>query len=230
MNTQLKTGLILGMIILSANVFAQTTEVTETSEGKRPVPSTYLRLLLNMVNTNVDYGQSSGELWGHKTSNRGVQAGASFQAGITSRVSLLSELYFMTKGGQVNAVNSFSDNKEDLRFYTLEVPVLARLHLGKFHVNAGPSLAYNLSGKRKAEGSSTSLSFNNSNEGFKRLDAGVQFGGGYQFKIKQKTLVLDVRYAHGLTNISRSQEMYNRYLNISLQVINPWRINPLAKK
>ena len=230
MKTQLKTGLILGMIILNVNLFGQTTEVTETSEGRKAVPTTYLRLLLNMVNTNVDYGQSSGELWGHKTSNRGLQAGASFQAGITSRISLLSELYFMRKGGQVNASNSLSGTKEDLRFYTVEIPALARFHLGKFHVNAGPSLAYNLSGKRKAEHASTSLSFDNSKEGFKRFDAGVQVGGGYQFKIKQKALVLDIRYSRGLTNISRSQEMYNRYLNLSLQVINPWKINPLAKK
>lgn len=230
MKTSLKTGFVLGMIILSAHSFAQTTEVTETGQGKKALPSTYLRLLLNLVHTNVDYGQSSGELWGHKTSNRGLQAGASFQAGITSRVSLLSELYFLTKGGQVNAAYSSTGGKEDLRFYTIEAPVLARLHFGNFHVNAGPSLAYNLSGKRKAEGTSTSLSFNNSSEGFKRFDAGLQLGGGYQFKIRQKTLVLDIRYSRGLTNISRSQEMHNRYLNISLQVIKPWKINPLARK
>ena len=218
------------MILLSANVFGQTTEVIETSEGKKSVPSTYLRLLLNLINTNVDYGQSSSELWGHKTSNRGLQAGLSFQGGITSKLSFVSEIYFLTKGGQLNASNTVSSNKADLRFYTLEAPVLARFHFGRFHVNAGPSLAYSLSGKSKTEGSSTSLSFNKSNEGFKRFDAGLQFGGGYQFKIKQKTLVLDIRVSRGLTNISRSQEVHNRFLNVSLQVINPWKINPLAKK
>ena len=82
----------------------------------------------------------------------------------------------------------------------------------------------------KTEGTSTSLSFDKTNAGFRRFDAGVQFGGGYQFKIKQKDFVLDIRYSHGLTNLSRSQEMYNRYVNISLQVISPWKINPLAKK
>lgn len=218
------------MILLTTSVFAQTTEVAETSQGSKSMPSTYLRLLLNVVHTNLDYGQSSSEIWGHKTSNRGLQAGLSFQAGITSHLSLLSELYFMTKGGQINAASSSTGSKTDLRFYTLEVPVLARFHFGKFHVNAGPSLAYNLSGKSKMEGSSTSLSFDRSREGFRRLDAGVQLGGGYQFNIKRKTLVLDVRYSRGLTNISRSQDMSHRFLNISLQVINPWKINPLARK
>lgn len=218
------------MILLTLNVFAQTTEVAETSQGSKSVPSTYLRLLLNMVHTNLDYGQSSNEIWGHKTSNRGIQAGLSFQAGVTSRVSLLSEVYFMTKGGQVNAASSSTGSKTDLRFHTLEVPVLTRFHFGKFHVNAGPSLAYNLSGKAKMEGTSRALSFNHSHDGFRRFDAGVQLGGGYQFNIKQKTLVLDIRYSRGLTNLSRSQDMSNRFLNISLQVINPWKINPLARK
>ena len=76
MKTQLQNGLILGMIILSANVFAQTNEVIETGEGRKEVPTTYLRLLLNLVNTNLDYGQSGSELWNHKTSNRGLQGGA----------------------------------------------------------------------------------------------------------------------------------------------------------
>jgi hypothetical protein len=230
MKTQLKNGLILGMIFLSANVFAQTTEVVETSEGKKKSPTTHLRLLLNIVNTNLDYGQSGSELWSHKSSNRGLQAGASFQAGITSRISVLSEFYYMRKGGQINAANSQTGSKATLRFHALEVPVLARFHFGKFHVNAGPSLAYNLSGRMKTEGTSSSLSFNRSSDGYRRLDAGVQFGGGYQFKIKQKTLVLDIRYSRGLTNLSRSQEIYNRYLNVSLQVINPWKVNPLARK
>ena len=230
MKTQLQSGLILGMMILSANVFAQTSEIIETSEGKKEVPTTYLRLLLNLVNTNLDYGQSGSELWSHKTSNRGLQAGASFQAGISSRVSLLSEFYYMRKGGQIKADYSQTGSTTTLRFHTLEVPVLARFHFGKFHVNAGPSVAYNLSGKIKTEGTSTSLAFNKTSDGFRRFDAGLQFGGGYQFKIKQKDFVLDIRYSHGLTNLSRSQEIYNRYVNISLQVINPWKINPLARK
>jgi hypothetical protein len=230
MKTQLKKGLVLGMIFLSANVFAQSNEVAEKSEGNKTAPSTYLRLMLNLVNTNLDYGQPGSQLWGHKTSNRGLQAGASFQAGITSRVSLLSEFYFLTKGGQLQADNALTSTETTLRFYTLELPVLARVHFGKFHINAGPSLAYNLSGKMKIEGSSTRVAFNHSSEGFRRLDAGMQFGGGYRFKIKQKDLALDIRYSHGLTNLSRSHDISNRYVNISLQVINPWKINPLGKK
>lgn len=229
MKTQLQKGLILGMIILSGTAFGQTNQPTEKGQAKPAAPSTHLRLMLNLVNTNLDYGQATSKLWDHKTSNRGIQAGVSFQAGITSRISLLPELYFMVKGGQIQA-DLQTGGKTTLRFYTLELPVLARFHFGKFHVNAGPSLAYNLSGKRKMEGSSTALAFNHSSEGFRHLDAGMQVGGGYRFKIKQKSLVLDIRYSKGFTSLSRSQELHNRYVNISLQVINPWKINPLGRK
>ncbi len=228
MKAQITKIIILGMMFLGANAYAQS---DESVQQKKPVQVSYLRPLLNMVNTNVDYGQSTGDLWGHKTSTRGVQVGASFQAGITSRFSMVFELYYLTRGGQIDAQHSLEGSKTDLRFYTLETPVLARLHLGRIHLNAGPSITYNLSGKAKTEGATTSLSFDASSpNGFKRFDAGVQLGGGYKFMIKQKSLVLDVRYSRGLTILSRSEEMYSRYINISLQVINPWKINPLAGK
>ncbi|HYG01883.1 MAG TPA: porin family protein [Chryseosolibacter sp.] len=231
MKTLSRIGILTVMLFLSSNVFAQTSEIkTNSTNDAAGKPGTHLGLLINMVNSNVDYGQSSDELWGHKSSSRGLQIGATFQAGITSRFSLVSEFYYMKKGGQVNAANSPTGQKTTLRFHTLEVPVLARIHFGKFHVNAGPSLTYNLSGKLKSEGSSTAMSFNKSEEGFKRFDAGVQFGGGYKFRIKQRQVVLDLRYSRGLTNLSQSRELYSQYLNLSLQIVNPWKTNPLAAK
>jgi hypothetical protein len=80
------------------------------------------------------------------------------------------------------------------------------------------------------EGSSGALPFNRSGEGFRRLEAGIQMGGGYRFKVKQHNVALDIRYSNGLTNISRSQEMYNRYLNISLRFSKPWKANPIGRK
>jgi hypothetical protein len=136
----------------------------------------------------------------------------------------------MRKGGQVNAAYSPTGSNTMLRFHALEMPVLARIHLGKFHLNAGPSVTYNLSGKLKGEGSWTSMSFKNSAEGFKRFDAGLQFGGGYNFKIKKKHVTLDLRYSRGLIDLSQSQGMKSQYLNVSLQFIKPWKTNPLAKK
>jgi hypothetical protein len=229
MKKKLQVGLILGMIILSKNSFSQI-EGTQSNKLKEDqVTRTYLDFLLNVVSTNINYGKSNSSLADYKKSPFGAQVGVSFQAGITPKVSLVSELYFIMKGGQLNANNPLTTNKTTLRFYTLELPVLARFNIGRFYTNAGPSVAYNLYGTQKTEGSTKALSFNNSNESFKRVDLGIQMGAGYRFKLKQKSVVLDVRYTYGLSNISKDQEMYNRYLNISLHFSKPWKTNPLGR-
>jgi len=108
--------------------------------------------------------------------------------------------------------------------------MLARFHVGKFYMNAGPSIAYNLSGKRKIDDQSTKLSFANSSDGFKRFDAGIQAGGGVEFPFKQKRIVLDIRYSCGLTNLANDKEIYNRALMISMHFSKAWKTNTFAKK
>jgi len=61
------------------------------------------------------------------------------------------------------------------------------------------------------------------------MDAGIQFGAGFRFKVKQKDVVLDTGYTYGLSNFSNGREMINRYLNISLHFSKPWKTNPLGR-
>jgi Outer membrane protein beta-barrel domain len=110
------------------------------------------------------------------------------------------------------------------------MPVLARFHFGKFHVNAGPSIAYNFYGTREIEGNSKDLSFESSIDGYKHWEAGAQVGAGYTFHTKRKAIRLDARYNYGLTNIANIGEMYNRSLIISLHFSKPWKKNPLARR
>lgn len=215
MKQKVQTGLILSMIFLSAATFGQT--------------KTYLDLMVNVVSTNLNYGASNSALVDYKKSANGIQAGASFQAGITPGFSLVSELYYVKKGGKLKAGNPLTTNESSLRLNTLELPVLARFHLGKFYMNAGPSIAYNLSGKNTMGNLSTKLSFNNSGEGFKRFDAGVQMGGGVEFPFKQKRIALDIRYSYGLTDIAYDKEIHNRVVMISVHFSKAWKTNPLGR-
>jgi hypothetical protein len=136
----------------------------------------------------------------------------------------------MRKGGKLKANNPLTAKESSLHLNTLELPVLARFHAGKFYMNAGPSIAYNLSGSKKIDEQSTKLSFNNSSEGFKRFDAGIQMGGGVEFPFKQKRIALDIRYSYGLTNMSYGKEMYNRALMISVHFSKAWKTNPMGRK
>ncbi len=231
MKKQLQASLILSMIFLCTTTFGQINEFKpEKVKDDKIAEKTYISLLLKTVNTNLNYGKSNSALADNKKSLQGVQFGASFQAGITPKLSLVSELYFITKGGKLTENKLLNISKTTLRLYTIEVPVLARFDFGKVYINAGPSVAYTLSGTRKIDDISKALSFNNSSEGFKRWDAGIQMGAGYRFKIKQKPVALDIRYSYGLTNISYGEEIRNRYLNVGLYFTKLWKTNPLGKK
>ncbi|WP_229216471.1 porin family protein [Dyadobacter sp. 3J3] len=217
-------NLILSTLIslsISGRTFSQTTRFT---------------LLINNVNANFNYGKSNSTLHPYKKNFKGLQLGASFQAGITPHFSVLTELYFVTKGGSLKENNPVTFDKTKLRLNTLELPTLARVHFGRIYINSGPYVAYNLSGRLKIDGSpnssekAKSISFQNTPDGFRRWDFGVQAGAGYIFPFKKASIVLDVRYGHGLTNISRGIERYNRVLNISVLVSKPWKKNPFSKQ
>ena len=230
MKKKVQTGLILSMIFLSTNAFCQSTALqSEKNKDAKRTAKTYLDIMINVESTNLNYGSSNSAFADYKKPVKGIQAGLSFQAGITGRFSLVSELYFMKKGGKLMINNPLSANESTLRLYTLEFPVLARFHFGNFYMNAGPSLAYNLGGNSKTDNITKSISFRNSSEGFKRLEAGIQAGGGYMFQFKQKRLALDMRYNYGLTNISRGKEIYNRGIIVSVLFSKAWKTNPLGR-
>jgi len=230
MNIKKQSGLIAAMILLCANSFGQTKVLgSEKIRDREKSTETYFDLMITTASTNLNYGSSNSTLSDYKESVKGIHAGVSFQAGITPKFSLVSELYYIRKGGELTANNPLTTQHTILRLNAFELPVLARFHFGKFYMNAGPSLAYNFSGTRKIDDLSTAISFKNSTDTFNRLDAGVQIGGGYMFPIKQKRLAVDIRYCYGLTNISNNLEMYNRGLIISVHFSKAWKTNPLRK-
>jgi hypothetical protein len=230
MKKRVQTGLIAALILLGTKSFGQTQGLrSEKVKDDKKTAKTYLDIVLNGVSTNFNYGGSNSALKDYKKSVLGGQAGVSFQAAITPKFSLVPEFYFMMKGGKLNAANPLTDNETTLRLYTLELPVLARFHVGKFYMNAGPSIAYNLGGTNKTANSSKGISFNNASEGFKRFDTGIQMGGGFEFPLKQKRVALDLRYNYGLTNISFGKEIYNRSFIVSVRFSKPWKTNPLLK-
>lgn len=230
MNKKKQLGLIVAMILLHVNSFGQPKESKSEKIGdSKKSGETYFDLMITTASTNLNYGSSNSALSDYKESVKGIHAGVSFQAGITSKFSLVSELYYIRKGAELTANNPLTTKNTILRLNAFELPVLARFHFGKFYMNAGPSIAFNFSGTRKVEDVSIAISFKNSADAFKRLDAGIQIGGGYMFPIKQKRLALDIRYYYGLTNISYDKEMFNRGLIISVHFSNPWKTNPLRK-
>ncbi|MBK6989199.1 MAG: outer membrane beta-barrel protein [Bacteroidetes bacterium] len=50
---------------------------------------------------------------------------------------------------------------------SIELPVLARFHIGRIYLNAGPSMAYNFSGNRKFSDETSSSTSPDSIDGLK---------------------------------------------------------------
>ncbi|RYU91924.1 PorT family protein [Mucilaginibacter terrigena] len=223
--------LVSGLLFLNAQAFAQSTDTTIVQKIKEVKPvKTYFDIVINIVSNNLNYGNQNDAVSNYKKSANGLQAGISFQAGITPSFSLVSEFYYIRKGGNLKNGNPLTGAESAIRLNALELPLLARYNLGKFHINAGPSIAYNFSGTTEMNGQSSGLVFNSSANGFNRFDAGVQFGGGVEFPVKQRRIELDIRYGYGLTDIAATNQLYNRAIMISVHFSKAWKKNPLAKK
>lgn len=227
----IKTTLVLGMIFLSTLTFGQSNEMMSwKTENKKKSAQTHFDIMVNMASTNLNYGSAESSLTDYKKSIRGLQAGFSLQAGVTPSFSLVSELYYMRKGGTLKTNNPMTGNESTIKLNSIELPVLARFHIGRIYLNAGPSMAYNFSGNRKFSEGSTKLEFSGSNDGFKRYDASIQVGGGFAIPSKKKSITVDVRYIHGLSDITNGHDIKTRSLLVSLYFSKLWKTNPLAKK
>ncbi len=112
---------------------------------------TRFNLLVNEVNSYMLYKGSGEPLNAYRKTYRGIQAGASVDAGITKTFSIVSELYFASKGSVLKEGNPLTTGKSTLRISTLELPVLARIHFGQFYLNAGPYVSWLLGGRIKTD-------------------------------------------------------------------------------
>ena len=196
---------------------------------------TYLDVVINYTPTTMNFGGNNKALKDFKKGYWGLQAGASFQMGVNDYFSLVPELYFVMKGTKLENNNPLTGQETRIRFNTLDLPVLARLHLCDLYLNAGPVVSYNLHGRVKTEANETlpdgktRMKFGSGADAYSRWDAGVQFGLGYEFQLKKSRLLFDLRYHYGMVDMGNGTDLYNRYFNMNLLLAKKWKNNPLAK-
>ena len=109
--------------------------------------------------------------------------------------------------GQGHGAKEEFDNK--LNILALNLPVVVeyapRFNLG-FHAGLQPGIL--LSVKTEFDGNKLDVK-----DQFTTADLGLVIGGTYY--LMDKKVALNLRYVHGLSNISISQERYNRVIQIS---------------
>lgn len=196
---------------------------------------TYLDIVINYTPTSMNFGENNDAIKDYRKGYWGLQAGASLQMGVTTHFSIVPELYFVMKGTKLSNNNPFTGQETRIRFNTIDVPLLARFHYKKVYLNAGPVVSCNIGGRIKTKANDlyksrkTKLSFGSGAQNYSRFDAGLQFGGGYEFQLKKSRLLLDLRYHYGLVDMGNGTDMYHRYFNMNLLLAKKWKTNPMQK-
>jgi len=132
----------------------------------------------------------------------GFVGGVFFRFGRTFYIQ--PEVLLSQKGGKFNVFQDGvqnSDNKVDVRFSNLDVPVLFGVRVAKFfRVNVGPMASFQMSSNGKINDTFNAVTGDNSNAEFKnRLAFGYQAGVGVDFG----RLSLDVRYEGNFTDVAK---------------------------
>lgn len=199
-----------------------------------------VRASMNLSNVNNKYdgeiesGASKSE-YEYDFKNRiGFKIGVIYDWGLSESFYIQPGLYFTTRGAK------YEDSDEDYKYEEkwnlnyLQLPILASYRIAlsdnvKWHINAGPYLAYGLGGKVKWEETYDGekdkgdyKAFDTSDEDtdggdLKRFDAGLSFGTG----VSINKFYIGLTYDLGLTNIAdkdgwEDYKMKNRNFSIGV--------------
>ena len=150
----------------------------------------------------------------------GAHGGVFFKFG-EGLVSFQPEVMFIQKG--VHISDNQSDDYAEAKMNYLEVPLLARTSLGlksvELYFHFGGYGSYMLSKKEAVKISEDQTGDSYDVNACNSFDGGVIIGAG----VKVLSLVFEVRYGHGLSNVCGEnsdtyQESKNQYVNLSLGV------------
>lgn len=154
----------------------------------------------------------------NQESINGFTFGAVLEIGLGGNIFLQPEAVFIQKGSKVQVLNE--DNKVNVNY--LDIPVLLKMKIinsNVFNVNlfAGPSFGLALNGEETMGGQTVDVNFGGE-DGLKRLDLGINAGGGIAANLGSIGVFGDVRYLFGVSNISEenNREIKNKGLNLSV--------------
>ena len=174
----------------------------------------------NSLNSLIDYAD------GAITSNSrtGFFAGANVAIPLSANVSVEPGIYYAQKGYALNGELNMkgmdfigANAKAQLQSHYIDVPLLVKANMGGLQLFAGPQVSY----LAKADLKTTAglLGFNvlnrtmDATEQFKRWDAAITGGVGYQFT---NGFNISASYDHGLSKVDANDrfEAYNRSFKV----------------
>lgn len=203
------------LIVAAAMGMAVAAEAQSVSLGPR-VGANFATI--RAVGGDDDYRKEFNDEMEYST---GAQFGAIVNFGVSNMFSIQPEVLYAQRGFEANASlledDPMGDVSVKVKMNYLEVPVLAKIAFGgenlKAFVTAGPSVGYWMNGKVKSsfagEEEEEDIEFQDDYEdGMKqnRLDLGASVGVGMAYRLGAGFLNLDVRYGHGLSDMTKYED------------------------
>lgn len=159
---------------------------------------------LNMSQIKTEAGSFSSVINESLATNQGYVLGASLRLG--RKLFIQPEVLFSQKGGQlkVNPIGVMTGNVFDMKYTTLDVPVLIGYKMGLFHIVGGPLFSNYISqDSGLSDALKNAYSSYVSGDGLKKSTLSYQVGAG----VTLLGLTLDVRYEGGLQNIINTSSL-----------------------
>lgn len=134
----------------------------------------------------------------------GFNAGVFAKLPIAKFLAIQPELYFTTKGAQINYKNAFVDGDARFRLNYIELPVLLVVNINQnFNIHGGPYAGYlvNSSVSNKSNASAFDFEKNLNNDDYNRFDAGLAVGAGLDIG----AVGIGARYSYGFTKVGKER-------------------------
>jgi hypothetical protein len=160
---------------------------------------------INFANASVDPEISKT----NKSSRTGFKFGALAEIGFIPMLALQIEPMYATGGTEITGPIQYTNNdKITYKLSYLEIPILLKVKIpikkSSFvpYAFLGPNVAFIMSSKLLFEAPGVGSSETDMKDYSSSVSLGLDFGGGGSYKITPSTTVmLDVRYSLGLSNI-----------------------------
>lgn len=189
------------MTIGATSVNAQTTTTTSTSSynsyNSTPEASFGVKGGFNISNMYTENADDENVLYGF---NAGVYA--TFP--LSDIISIQPELYYTTKGSELDYNNAFISGSSRLRLDYIQLPIMAKFNIGEhFNVHLGPYGAFLVGANVKSENDADIFEFdeNLDTDDFEKFEFGLAAGVEFAFD----PLTVGLRYDYGLTTVGKEQ-------------------------
>jgi hypothetical protein len=150
------------------------------------------------------------------------QAGGFANYKVNEKFGAQAELIYSSEGtGEKNKVFGGSGY---ISFGFVRLPLSAQYYITEqFHVEAGPNIGVLIGGKEKWNGESEKIDLDD----YKKIDAGLSIGAGYDLSEFIKGITAGLRFYYGFTNMVRTEDLNgggfkNRVISVNVRYAIPF--------